>query len=155
MIVARAGETDFCAQFIVNWITMLAMPSPTAAKNQTHENAGTASPATGIAARRIEAIAWQGASEASRAVLLGSVPASSSAQLWSWSLDVGDSYAAEPDPQGWHEMIVVSQGRLRIDKADGVVVLGAGEFAIYSSAQQLSYSNAGAAAVQFTRAVVA
>lgn len=98
---------------------------------------------------------WRGASEASTATLLGSVPAAASAQLWSWSLSVGDTYVAEPDPQGWHEMVFVSEGRLRIDKEDGAVTVSAQDFAIYSSAQQFSYSNAGTEIVRFTRVVVA
>lgn len=108
-----------------------------------------------VSVRRIEAVTWRGATENSKAVLLGSVPASSSAQLWSWSLDEGDAYIAEPDPQGWHEMIFVSEGRLCIEKEDGTVILGGGEFAIYSSAQQFSYRNAGAGVARFTRAVIA
>lgn len=108
-----------------------------------------------VNAQRIEALTWRGASEASTATLLGSVPAAASAQLWSWSLAVGDTYVAEPDPQGWHEMVFVSEGRLRIDKEDGAVTVSAHDFAIYSSAQQFSYSNAGTEIVRFTRVVVA
>ncbi|WP_395332035.1 XRE family transcriptional regulator [Novosphingobium sp. BL-8H] len=104
--------------------------------------------------QRIEALTWRGGDEKSVATLLGSVPAASSAQLWSWTLGPGDSYVAEPDPPGWHEMIFVSEGRLRIDKDDGALTVSAGDFAIYSSAQQFSYSNAGDAVTCFTRVVV-
>jgi len=108
----------------------------------------------GASAQRIEALTWRGADARSIATLLGSVPASSSAQLWSWSLGPGDTYVAEPDPAGWHEMIFVSEGRLRIDKADGALTVSAGDFAIYSSAQPFSYANAGEAVTRFTRVVV-
>lgn len=108
----------------------------------------------GANAKRIEALTWQGADEASTATLLGSVPATSSAQLWSWSIAVGDNYVAEPDPPGWYEMIFVSEGRLRIDKEDGALTVSARDFAIYSSAQQFSYSNAGEEIVRFTRVVI-
>lgn len=50
MIVARAGETDFCAQFIVSWISALATPRLIAAVSQIQEKGGIASPASGIAA---------------------------------------------------------------------------------------------------------
>jgi transcriptional regulator with XRE-family HTH domain len=107
-----------------------------------------------VSAERIEALTWRGSDDASKAVLLGSVPAAASAQLWSWSLGVGDRYVAEPDPAGWHEMIFVSAGRLRIDKADGAVIVDAQDFAIYSSAQAFSYTNVGDDIVRFTRVVV-
>ncbi|CUJ40937.1 Uncharacterised protein [Achromobacter xylosoxidans] len=48
--MARVGDTDFCAQFIVSWITALARPSPIAPPAHSHENSGTASPSAGISA---------------------------------------------------------------------------------------------------------
>ncbi|WP_244501662.1 helix-turn-helix domain-containing protein [Sphingomonas gellani] len=104
--------------------------------------------------RRIEAVAWRGDDAASRGVLLGSVPANSEAQLWSWTLAVGERYQAEPDPAGWHEMIAVSEGRLRLEKYDGIITIEAGDFAIYSSAQPYAYANAGSVTVRFSRVVV-
>ena len=106
--------------------------------------------------RRIEAVAWRGARPESEAVLLGSVPARSSAQLWTWTLGVGDRYAAEPDPEGWHEMTVVTEGRLLIDLAEGPVTVEAGGYAIYSTAQPYAYVNVYADGVtRFIRNVVA
>jgi transcriptional regulator with XRE-family HTH domain len=111
-----------------------------------------ADPASSTA--RIEEVMWRGEGAASAAILLGGAPAHTLAEMWAWSLDVGDSYEAEPDPAGWHEMVFVSQGRLRIAKEDGTVTIAAHGFAIYSSAQQYSYSNAGSEVVHFTRVVV-
>lgn len=111
-----------------------------------------ADPAAG--SRRIEAVAWRGDTAGSEAVLLGSVPAASEAQLWRWALAPGDHYVAEPDPTGWHEMIAVTEGCLRIDTADGVVTIEAGDFAIYSSAQPYAYRNDGDTTVRFIRTVV-
>ncbi len=48
MIVARVGETERCAQFIVSWMRQLLAPSATAATSHTQENAGIASPASGM-----------------------------------------------------------------------------------------------------------
>ena len=105
--------------------------------------------------RRIEAVAWRGSAPQSEAVLLGSVPARSSAQLWTWSLGPGDRYTAQPDPDGWHEMIVVTAGRVLIDLAEGPVTVEAGGYAIYGSAQQYAYVNVGGGVARFVRTVVA
>lgn len=103
--------------------------------------------------RRIEAVAWRGEDRASEGTLLGSVPASCEAQLWRWSLGVGERYQAEPDPAGWHEMVFVIAGRLRIEKHDGTETIAVGNFAIYSSAQPYAYANAGSDVVRFIRTV--
>lgn len=105
--------------------------------------------------RRIEAVAWRGTAPESEAVLLGSVPARASAQLWAWTLGPGDRYTAEPDPAGWHEMTLVTEGRLLIDLADGPITVEAGGYAIYSSAQQYAYINVGDGVTRFIRNVVA
>lgn len=111
-----------------------------------------ANPAASTA--KVEEIAWRGATRKSFAVLLGTAPARSLAELWSWSIDVGDTYQAEPDPVGWYEMITVSVGRLRINKQDGSVVVKAGDFTIFDSAQPYSYENIGDEVLHFTRVVV-
>ncbi|WP_042417915.1 helix-turn-helix domain-containing protein [Streptacidiphilus anmyonensis] len=104
--------------------------------------------------RRIDAVAWRGAHPASEAVLLGSVPARSEAQLWRWTLGPGDRYVAEPDPEGWHEMIAVTEGRVLIDLAEGPVVVETGGYAIYSSAQSYAYANVGDGVARFVRTAV-
>ncbi len=104
--------------------------------------------------RRIEQVTWRGRHAASEAVLLGSVPALREAQLWRWSLAPGERYIAEPDPAGWHEMIAVTEGRLRVELAEGAITIETGDFAIYSSAQTYAYVNDGNAPVRFIRNVV-
>ncbi|MBR7830371.1 helix-turn-helix transcriptional regulator [Actinospica sp. MGRD01-02] len=104
---------------------------------------------------RIEALAWRGARPGSEAVLLGSVPARHSAQLWTWTLAPGDRYTAEPDPEGWHEMTVVTEGRLLIDLAQGPITVEAGGYAIYSTAQEYAYVNVHDGITRFIRNVVA
>lgn len=104
--------------------------------------------------RRIDAVAWRGARPESEAVLLGSVPARAEAQLWSWALGPGDRYAAEPDPSGWHEMVAVTEGRIRIELQEGPVTVEAGGFAIYSSAQAYAYLNVFDGVSRFLRTVV-
>jgi hypothetical protein len=104
--------------------------------------------------RRIDAVAWRGARTQSEAVLLGSVPAHREAQLWSWVLGPDDRYTAEPDPPGWHEMVTVTQGRVRIELQEGPVTVEAGASAIYSSAQTYAYVNAYDGVSRFIRTVV-
>src|SRR3954454_2168248 len=101
--------------------------------------------------RRIDAVAWRGASPGSMAVLLGSAPARSEAQLWSWTLAVGARYDAEPDPPGWHEMVVVTQGALLIERDEGPTTLRRGDYAIYASAQTYAYVNVHDGATTFIR----
>lgn len=104
--------------------------------------------------RSIDAVAWRGSTPDSEARLLGSAPAHHEAQLWSWALAPGDRYDAEPDPAGWHEMIVVTEGRLRIERDEGPTTLDPGDYAIYCSAQAYAYINAHAGITRFVRVVV-
>jgi transcriptional regulator with XRE-family HTH domain len=105
--------------------------------------------------RSIDAVLWRGARPQSEAILLGSVPARHEAQLWVWSLGPDDRYTAEPDPEGWHEMVVVTEGRLRIELAEGPVTVETGGYAVYSSAQTYAYANAHDGVTRFIRNVVA
>lgn len=102
----------------------------------------------------IDEVAWRGQAADSVGTLLGSAPASSEAQLWSWSLAPGDRYDAEPDPAGWHEMILVITGQLRIQFNDTELLLHPGDHATYSSAQPYSYINDGKDITHFARAVI-
>jgi len=104
--------------------------------------------------RRIDVVAWRGRHPASEARLLGTVPARSEARLWAWTLGPGDRYQADPDPEGWHEMTAVIEGRLLIDLAEGPVTVEAGGFAIYDSAQEYSYVNLFDGLTRFVRNVV-
>jgi len=104
--------------------------------------------------RRLDALVWRGADPASIGMIQASTPARKEAQLWSWSLGVGDRYAAEPDPEGWHEMVSVTAGRLRITLAEGPLTIEAGDYAVYSSAQAYAYENAATEITRFVRVVV-
>lgn len=103
---------------------------------------------------RIDALLWKGKGDDSRAVLLGSAAAHREGQLWVWSLGVDDRYDASPDPAGWHEMVLVMAGRLRIERESGDVTLGSGDHAVYSSAQKYAYINAGSEVTRFVRVVL-
>ncbi|MFE5409525.1 helix-turn-helix domain-containing protein [Microbacterium sp. NPDC056569] len=111
--------------------------------------------AASTAAREaIDEVVWRGATPDSVGTLLGSAPATSEAQLWTWTLGVGDRYDADPDPVGWHELLLVTEGTLHIEREDGTSELTVGGHAIYSSAQTYAYVNGGDGPVQFTRVVV-
>ena len=101
----------------------------------------------------IREVAWTGRA-GSAAVLLASVPATKDAQLWAWVLEPGDRYDAEPDPEGWSELLLVSEGTLRVEQEDGDVLLRAGEHLAFGTAQQYAYVNDGDDRVRFTRVVV-
>lgn len=102
----------------------------------------------------INEVTWRGKGAASSAILLGSAPATHETQMWLWSLDVGVVYQAEPDPQGWQEMLFVIEGVLTLSLGDVRKEYPTGTFTIYSSAQQYSYSNFGSKIVRFIRNVV-
>lgn len=102
----------------------------------------------------ISEVAWHGSVLGSEAVLLASVPAAKDAQLWAWSLESGDRYDAEPDPEGWSEMILVWEGSIRVEKEDGDVTLHAGGHLALPTAQQYGYVNDGSLTARFMRVVL-
>jgi len=102
----------------------------------------------------INEITWRGNQINSAATLLCSAPASHETQMWLWSLGPGDTYIAEPDPEGWHEMLFVIEGTLRLIQSGAAQDYGDGEFVTFSTAQQYSYVNVGINVVRFIRNVV-
>lgn len=102
----------------------------------------------------INEVTWRGASPQSNAVLLGSAPATTEAQMWLWSLGPGERYDAEPDPAGWHEMLFVTQGTLRLEVSGTVRDHTAGSFTVYRTDQTYAYANPGEVPVRFVRNVI-
>ena len=101
----------------------------------------------------IRELAWRGR-PGSSAVLLASVPATKDAQLWSWVLEPGDRYDAEPDPEGWSELLLVSEGSIHVEQERGDVVLAAGDHLAFGTDQLYSYVNDGDQRTCFMRGVV-
>ncbi|MFD1883009.1 helix-turn-helix domain-containing protein [Paracoccus pacificus] len=89
----------------------------------------------------INAVTWRGTNPQSMSVLMAAVPATSQAELWSWTLGPGERYEAEPDPQGWHDMIVVTEGVLTLELAGASKDYAPGGFAVYSSARPHAFVN--------------
>jgi len=103
---------------------------------------------------RIAAFAWRGATPVSRADLLGAAPSTREAELWLWSLGVGERYPSEDNSGDWHEMLFVLEGTLKVEFADGEQSVGANDFFIFSSAERYAFINAGDATLRFIRNVV-
>lgn len=103
--------------------------------------------------RRIEEVMWRGKDDASKATLLGAAPARHDTQLWLWSLAPGERYRAEPDPEGWHEMVFVLEGSLTLEFDAETQLVQANDFTIYNSAQNYAYLNAGRKVLRFVRTV--
>ncbi|KQQ05588.1 MULTISPECIES: helix-turn-helix transcriptional regulator [unclassified Rathayibacter] len=111
--------------------------------------------APGASPADIDEVAWRGEHSQSVAVMRSSVPARAEAQLWTWTLGPGDRYDAQPDPEGWHEILLVTAGVLLLERGDGDVSLAAGRHVAFSTAQPYAYANASADdSVTFTRIVV-
>ncbi|HEV7304747.1 XRE family transcriptional regulator [Ensifer sp.] len=103
----------------------------------------------------IDTVTWRGEKADSEARLLASTPATSEAQMWIWSLGPGERYDAEPDPQGWHEMLFITEGSLTLELSGARKRYPGGSFTVYSSAQTYSYINEGDTVVRFVRNVIA
>jgi transcriptional regulator with XRE-family HTH domain len=102
----------------------------------------------------INEVTWRGSGADSKGVLLGTAPAGHETQMWIWSLEAGELYEAEPDPEGWHEMLLVTEGVLTLVLSGAESEYPAGAFAIYSSAQEYAYANRHNETVRFVRNVV-
>lgn len=112
------------------------------------------SPLTQQGQAGVNVLTWQGKSSESFAKLISVTPAKQVVELWAWSLQPQEHYQAEPDPQGWHEMLYVIAGQLTLDMAGEQKVLYAGDSLVYCSAVEYSYHNDGDEVVQFIRNVV-
>ncbi|TCB81099.1 helix-turn-helix domain-containing protein [Acinetobacter sp. ANC 4173] len=99
----------------------------------------------------VNALAWQGTQAQSEAILLASVSASKKVELWTWTLAPNEQYCAEPDPEGYREMLYVIEGELTLDLAGEVKVLHAGESIVYASTIDYRYINHASVPLKFIR----
>ncbi|WP_336966534.1 XRE family transcriptional regulator [Sphingobium aquiterrae] len=104
--------------------------------------------------RRIDSVAWRGDDPDSRAILLGTAPATREAELWIWTLAEGERYPAEADSAAWHEMLYVIAGELHVETAEGRQVVKTGDFLIFTSDRPYVFANGGRGVVRFVRNVV-
>ncbi|WP_342247206.1 helix-turn-helix domain-containing protein [Pseudomonas sp. OTU5201] len=103
---------------------------------------------------RINAVAWVGSKPGSRATLLASSATRHEVELWSWSLAPGERYTAEPDAEGWREMIFVIEGSLSVLRGEENQRVEAGDFLVFGSDRLYTYANEGEVMVRFVRNVL-
>lgn len=110
--------------------------------------------APGAVPEAVDEVAWRGSAPESDARLVAAVPATEQAQVWQWTLGPNDAYDAEPDPVGWHEVLICTAGQVELTLDGRTTTLSTGEHAVYSSAQPYSYSNPTDEPTRFVRIVV-
>lgn len=98
-----------------------------------------------------DVLTWKGAKTGSEAYLGCSVISQNEVELWSWKLAANDFYQAEPDPEGFHEMLYVIEGVLHLELADSTHVLQAGQSISYPSDQSYRYVNNQSYPLRFIR----
>jgi len=103
---------------------------------------------------RIEALAWQGKSERSRAVLLGAALGTRETELWLWSLGPGETYHSEEGSEHWHEVLFVLRGELTLLRADEAEAIAESSFQIFSSGDPYQFQNNTSDTLEFIRLVV-
>lgn len=112
--------------------------------------------APGALRTAIDEVAWRGDDPASVGVLHSSVPARAEAQLWTWTLGPGERYDAQPDPFGWHEILMVTSGTVLLARTGAEdVELSVGAHITFSTSQTYAYVNTSATdTTSFVRIVV-
>jgi mannose-6-phosphate isomerase-like protein (cupin superfamily) len=99
-------------------------------------------------------LAWQGTHLESQATLHASIPACTQVELWTWTLAAGETYVAEPDQQGWQELIYVIEGELSLEFASRTHLVAAGTSFLFDSSVPYCYSNQGTDILRFIRNVI-
>jgi len=98
---------------------------------------------------------WQGVQADSHASLLESVvKPGMTLELWRWQLAAGDSYYAEADAPGCHEVLYVLEGQLEVQLSQQHHVLQPGQSLTFASDQVYSYHNRTALACAFTKNIL-
>ena len=105
---------------------------------------------------RINELAWAGTRPGSKAVLLSKATARREVELWEFTLEPGDHYVSEPDPDGWSEQVYVIEGHLSLTLGgrERPQQVGPGEFFMFPSNQTHVFSNDGTLLLRFVRNVV-
>lgn len=96
-------------------------------------------------------LTWKGAKAGSEAYLGCSVVSQNEVELWSWKLAGNDFYQAEPDPEGFYEMLYIIEGVLHLELNDQTHILQAGQSISYPSDQRYRYVNQQTSPARFIR----
>jgi transcriptional regulator with XRE-family HTH domain len=100
---------------------------------------------------------WQGVQADSHGSLLESVvKPGMTLELWRWQLAVGDSYHAEADALGCHEVLYVLDGQLELQlpQQQQRHVLQAGQSLTFALDQVYCYHNPGMVVCAFTKSIL-
>ena len=66
----------------------------------------------------------------------------------------GETYVAEPDQQGWQELIYVIEGELSLELISGTHLVVAGTSFLFDSSSAYRYRNQGTGILRFIRNVI-
>ncbi|WP_245454095.1 helix-turn-helix domain-containing protein [Aquabacter cavernae] len=103
---------------------------------------------------RIRSLLWQGETPESRAVLLGTAPAVSEVEMWTWALAPGERYEGETAASvGWSEMLYVLEGVLEVEMEGGTRRVETGDFLIFRSDRPYMFVNVGTGTLRFIRSL--
>lgn len=97
----------------------------------------------------VDRLGWTGP-EGGEGVLRWSLEARREVDAWEWRLEPGERYQAGADPQGWHVMIFVVEGRLTLELESGPIEIERNAH-LFDSAQVHAFANTGAETVRFFR----
>jgi len=105
-----------------------------------------------MAARRdpvVDRLGWTGP-KGGEGVLRWSLETRREVDAWEWRLEPGERYQAGADPEGWHVMIFVVEGRLMLELEGGVIEIER-DAHLFDSAQAHAFANTGSGPVRFFR----
>ncbi|WP_028534353.1 helix-turn-helix domain-containing protein [Paludibacterium yongneupense] len=98
---------------------------------------------------------WQGKQADSHGNLLESLNRPGmTVELWQWQLAAGDSYQAEADAPGCHEMLHVYAGELEVRLPDRVRKVGTGQSLAFASDVTYTYHNPAQALSCFSKSII-
>ena len=100
----------------------------------------------------IDRVGWEG-DRGGVGVLRWSVDAKREVETWEWTLQPGDRYEAAADPDGWHVMLFVLEGRLILEIDGGRVELS-NTAHLFDSSKAHVFTNTGASVVRFFRSTI-
>lgn len=97
----------------------------------------------------VDRLGWTGP-EGGEGVLRWSLEARREVEAWEWRLEPGERYQAGADPDGWHVMVFVVEGRLTLELETGAVEVER-DARLFDSAQAHAFANRGSGPVRFFR----
>ena len=85
--------------------------------------------------------------------LLASHPDAGTTELWQWELMPGARYAADPDPPGGEEVVLVLSGQLVVEVGPDRLILDGGSYLRLPTDEAYAYSNLAQVLTRFLRVI--